>query len=227
MTKMSSSRAFGFAASGTMNETVANIYDQQMKTVYSQFGNLTGWLGEALDTAREKHDYYMRSRMWEFGKKIKNGEGTFVGRYEIGYLSGLESQRDAEGFMRDIILANPNAMKLYQEGRIGGYDGDLDRLNFGLERENFYYNKVMDGHLTKEEDRYQHTHFVSTRDKGTHYSARERHDSQRTWRATNAHLAAGYDPTSRGIGDNGGKVLTVEQGLARLKAMNEKGNEND
>lgn len=223
---MSSADAFGFAASGSMNETAAAVYDQQMNTIYNQFGNLTGWLGEALDQAKEKHDFFMRSRLWEFGKKLKNNEGSYVGRYQIGYLAGLTSQREAEGFMRDIIMANPTVRRLYDEGRVHGYGGELNRLSTGLERDNYYFNKVMDGALgyveVNDERQYRHTHYRTTRDRGTHYSTRERHDSHRTWRGSDIHINAGYDPTYNGMMDGeAGKVLTVEQGLAKLKAMNE------
>jgi len=225
--KMSSSSAFTYAASGSMSEKVASVYDQQMNNFYSSFSGLNTWLGDALKEVKENHDYFMRSRLWEFGKKLKGGEGMYVGRYEVGYLGGLDFQREAEGFMRDIIMANPSAMELYQAGRISGYGGELADLNFGIGRENFYYNKVNNGYVEHSDEGTSHTRFLSTRDNHTSYSTRERHDAHRTWRATDVHIRNGYDPTISILGDMDGKVLSVEEGLKALKAMNEKENTDD
>lgn len=218
--KMSSSAAFGYAASGSMNEQVASIYNQQMQNYYNSFGNATGWLGETIEKVRSEHDYFMRSRLWEFGKKLKNGEGTFVGRYEIGYLSGLDSQRDAVGLMRDVIMANPMMGELYKEGRVSGYAGDLSNLNFGIGRENRLFNRINNGYLDHTEEGTKHTQFLSTRNKMTSLSAKERHDAHRTWRATNVHIEQGYDPSISIIGDMEGKILTVEEGLKMLEELN-------
>lgn len=219
MSQITSSQAFVYAASGSMNEHVANIYNQQFNSYYNNLGtNLTGWLGETIQTVKNEHDYFMRSRMWELGTKLRGNEGMFVGRYEIGYLGDVIYQQAAEGFMRDIIMANPIMMELYQQGRVSGYDGDINRLNCGIGRDNYYYNKVQNGYLNNDNGVYKHTTFKTTRDNMTSYSVRERHNAHRTWRASNIHIENGYDPSSI----EGEKLYTVEQGLERLKKLNEK-----
>ena len=216
MSKMTSSKAFGYAASGSMNEQVASIYNQQFNDYYTTLGNnLTGWLGDTIKEVKDSHDFFMRSRLWELGNKLKGNDGMYVGRYEIGYLGGLTYQQSAEGYMRDIIMANPNMMNLYLEGRVSGYDGELNFRNVGVGRDNYYFNKVQNGYLAKEENQYKHTRFLSTRDHMTNYSVRERHDSHRTWRASDVHIQNGYDPTSL----EGNKLLTIEEGIEALKKM--------
>lgn len=216
MSKLSSAQAFGYAASGSMNEQVAAIYDKQFNNYYDNINpNLGGWLGDAVKTVKESHDLFMRSRLWELGNKLKGNDGMYVGRYEIGYLGGLTYQQSAEGYMRDIIMANPTMMNLYEAGRVEGYDRELHALNNGVGRDNFFFNKVNNGYLTKEEGTLKHTRFLSTRDNMTSYSTRERHDSHRTWRASDIHIQNGYDPSSI----TGNKLLSVEAGLEVLKNL--------
>ena len=215
MSGLSSSQAFGYAASGSMNETVAGIYNQQFTNFYNSLDpNLTGWLGETVQKVKDTHDLFMRSRLWELGNKLKGNDGMFVGKYEIGYLGGIEYQRQADGYMRDIIMANPTIMDLYQKGRVEGYEGEPHPYNYGIGRENFFFNKVNNGYVQKQDDgRYGYTRFLSTRDHLTGYSTRERHDAHRTWRASDIHVQNGLDPTNI----YGGEIYSEERGLERLK----------
>lgn len=220
---LSASSAFNFAACGSMTEGAANEYDKFMKNYYSKFEGKGGWLGEALDRAKETHDTFMRSRMWEFGKIIKGDQGSFVGRYEIGYLGALRFQQAAEGYMRDIIGANPMVMGLFEEGRVSGYDSGLHKLNMGVGEDNYFYRKVMDGGMTLGNDQPSEGHktFLSSRDNYTHYSMRERMDARRTWRATECYIRNGFDPTS----PDGDKVLSLEEVEERRKLAEEQKNE--
>lgn len=202
--------AFARACSGSMTEGSASAFDQYMGTFYQKYENLTGWLGDTVQSVKDAHRNFMDSRMWEFGNRINGKDGQYVGRFEIGYLSEVQYQQQATGFMRDYIMANPTAMALYELGRISGYDGDINALCNGLERENYYFNKAMDGkvHFDAEEKTLNRTVYTSSRDNLTHLTFAERVDIHRTWQATNLHLAKELaDPTNV----MGGNMLTMEE----------------
>jgi acylphosphatase len=82
-----------------------------MTSLYQKYENLSGWLGETLESVKEAHKTFMNSRMWEFSNRINGKDGQFVGRFEIGYLSEVQYQQQATGFMRDYIMANPALMR--------------------------------------------------------------------------------------------------------------------
>lgn len=208
---ISASRAFTLASCGSMTEHSAAAYDQYMQNYYSKLDGLGGWLGEALGKARQAHDNFMESRLWEFGKIVKGNVGNYVGKYEIGYLGALRSQQSAQGYMRDIITANPMVMSLFQTEQISGYDKDIHHLNKGIGEDNYFYRKVMDGGVSinrnNENSSYSLKIYSHSRDNHTHYTMRERMDARKTWRATECYIKNGFDPTSI----MGGKVLTLEE----------------
>lgn len=209
--------AFSMGIAGGMSEHAAGVYNRFMGNMFEKYQNLSGWLSGAVDNAVQAHENFMNSRMWEFSKRIGN-DGHFVGRFEVGYLSEVQYQQQATGFMRNFILANPEMWALYDAERVSGYDGDFsDRCN-GVGRDNYYYNKAMDGLVHKVDDHMLRTHFNSSVDNYTHLSAMERINVQRTWSATNIHIAKNlFDPTSV----TGDKILSIEEVEARRKAAEE------
>lgn len=221
---LNATSAFTRACSGSMTDASAGAFNTFMNGFYDRYQNLSGWLGETLNTVKEAHKNFMDSRMWEFSNRINGKDGQYVGRFEIGYLSEVQYQRQATGFMRDYIMANPLLMDLYQDGRVDGYGGDFSDLCTGVGRDNFYYNKAIDGKVmfNEEENTLNRTVFTSSRDSLTHLTFSERVDIHRTWQATNLHIAANlFDPTSI-IGDN---ILSVEEVEERRRKLEEESSE--
>lgn len=195
--------AFTRACSGSMTEGSAAAFNGYMNNFFSKYDNLTGWLADTFESVKEAHSDFMSSRMWEFSNRINGKDGQFVGRFEIGYLSEVQYQQQAQGFMRDYIMANPTMMELYQNEQVSGWDGDFSSLCTGVGTDNYFYNKAMDGKVhfqdsEKEEDRtLTRTDYYSSRDELSHLSFSERVDIHRTWQATNMHVLKGlFDPTS-------------------------------
>ena len=213
-------------ASGSLTERSAAVFDQHMAGLYQKYEGLSGWLGGALDSVKEAHTNFMNSRMWEFSNRVNGKDGTYVGRFEIGYLSEVKYQQQATGFMRDYLMANPMAMELYLEDRISGYDGDFSAACAGIGRENYFYNRAMDGKVVfdQEAETLTRTSYSSSRDSLTQLSFKERADIHRTWQATNLHLLANlFDPTSI----SNGEILSVEQVEERRAAQAERDNQTD
>lgn len=207
---LNATSAFTMGCSGSMTDSSAGAYNSFMNTFYQKYENLSGWLGDTLDTVKDAHKNFMDSRMWEFSNRINGKDGQFVGRFDIGYLSDVKYQQQATGFMRDYIMANPLLMDLYQNERVSGYDGDFSDLCSGAGRDNFFYNKSIDGKVdfNKEEHTLNRTVYTTSRDNLTHLSFSERVDIHRTWQATNLHIAANlFDPTSI----IGGNILSEEE----------------
>lgn len=207
---MNATSAFTRACSGSMTEASAGAFNNFMTGFYEKYDNLSGWLGDTLTSVKEAHNTFMNSRVWEFSNRVNGKDGQYVGRFEIGYLSEVEYQQQATGFMRNYIMANPLLMELYQEERVSGYDGDFNPLCNGLGLENYYYSKAIDGKVMydKEKETLNRTVYSSSRDQLTHLTFSERVDIHRTWQATNLHIAKGlFDPTSI----TGGNILSVEE----------------
>jgi len=191
--------AFMRATSGSMTDSSAAVFDGYMANMYQKYDNLSGWLGDTLNSVKELHTNFMNSRMWEFSNRVNGKDGQYVGRFEIGYLSEVQYQQQALGFMRDYIMANPQLQALYQTGQVSGYDGDFHNACTGIGRENYFYNRSIDGKVIfdKEENTLNRTVFSSSRDQLTHLSISERVGIHRTWQATNLHIANNlFDPTS-------------------------------
>lgn len=208
------------ASSGSLTDASAGAFDNYMSSLYQKYDNLTGWLGETLNSVKEAHGNFMNSRMWEFSNRINGKDGTYVGRFEIGYLSEVQYQRQATGFMRDYIMANPTIMALYQDDRIEGWGGDFENLCSGIGRDNYYYNRAMDGKVVfdEKENTLNRTVFNSSRDSLTHLGFSERVDIHRTWQASNVHIANNlFDPTSIA----GGNILSLEE-VEELRKQAEK-----
>lgn len=203
-----------------MTDGSAAVFDSYMASMYQKYDNLTGWLGDTLNSVKEAHNSFMNSRMWEFSNRVNGKDGQYVGRFEIGYLSEIQYQQQATGFMRDYIMANPLVMDLYQQQRISGFDGDFHAACSGTGRDNYFYNRSIDGKVMfdKEEQTLNRTAFTSSRDDLTHLGFSERVDIHRTWQATNLHLLQNlFDPTSS-LND---KILSVEEVEERLKSNDE------
>lgn len=207
---LNATSAFTRACSGSMTDNSAGAFNNFMTGFYEKYQNLSGWLGETLTTVKDAHKNFMDSRMWEFSNRVNGKDGQYVGRFEIGYLSEVQYQRQATGFMRDYIMANPLLMGLYQDGRVDGYGGDFSDLCTGIGTDNYYYNRAMDGKVVfnEEENTLTRTAFNSSRDSLSTLTFSDRVDIHRTWQATNLHIAANlFDPTSI-IGDN---ILSLEE----------------
>lgn len=201
---------------GSMSQAAANCYNRSMGEMFDKYKGLTGWIGGAIETTVKAHENFMNSRMWEFSNRIGR-DGHYVGRFEIGYLSDVEYQREATGFMRNYIMANPALYALYLTEQVSGYSGDFSDLCEGLGRDNYFYNKAMDGLVHMNGEEMVRTHFHSSRDGFSHLSPMERMDIQRTWNASNMHIAKGlFDPTNQ----DGGEILSLEQ-VAELKKQEE------
>lgn len=221
---LNATSAFTRACSGSMTDASAGAFDKFMGNFYSKYDNLSGWLGETLNTVKEAHNNFMESRMWEFSNRVNGKDGQYVGRFEIGYLSEVQYQQQATGFMRDYIMANPLMMGLFNDGRVDGYGGDFSDLCTGIGRDNFYFNKANDGKVVfdKEENTLNRTVFTSSRDSMNHLTFKERVDIHRTWQASNLHIAANlFDPSS----SIGGNILSEEEVEERRKELEEKLNQ--
>lgn len=205
---LNATSAFSMGTSGSLSAGAADAYNTYMGNLYNSYTNLDGWLGETLKAVKVEHQNFMNSRLWEFSKRI-NKDGHFVGRFEIGYLSEAHFQSQATGLMRNYIMANPNVMRMYLDERISGFEGEFSALCHGLGRDNYYYNKAIDGmNIYDPEKGLSRTTFHTSRDAGVGLSMRERMDISRTWTASNAHIARDQlDMTD----PKGGDILTLEQ----------------
>lgn len=210
--------AFNRGCGGSLSSEAAQVYDSFMGNMLQKYDNLTGWLSETVDSVKKAHTNFMSSKMWEFSNRIGR-TGHYVGRFEIGYLSEVQFQQQATGFMRNYIMANPNMMALYETEQASGYDGDFSDLCSGIGHGNYYYDKAMDGIVTQNEsDQYLYRTYHNSMDEGTHLSPRERFDIQRTWRATDHHIKNLFDSSNIA----GGNILTLEEVEERRKAEEDK-----
>lgn len=214
---LNATSAFTRACSGSMTDGSAAVYNTFMSTFYEKYDNLSGWLGETVQTVKDAHDSFMNSRLWEFSNRINGKDGQYVGRFEIGYLSDVEYQQQATGFMRDYIMANPLMMELYEAERVSGYGGDFSNLCSGIGRDNYFFNKANDGAVIfdKEENTLNRTVYNNSRDNLSTLTFSERVDIHRTWQATNLHIAKNlFDPTN----STGGNILSLEEVEENKKA---------
>ncbi|QDH47134.1 hypothetical protein D6_0047 [Aeromonas phage D6] len=209
--------AFSMGIGGSMSKAAADVYNQTLTSIYDGMSSLGGWLGGAVQSVVQSHENFMNSNMWEFSKRIGK-DGHYVGRFDVGYLSEVGYQQQAVGLMRNYIMANPKMMELYEADRISGYDGEISDLCSGIGRDNYFYNRAVDGLMRIEDDEAVRTHYATSLDKYTHLSAMERVDIKRTWAASNIHIAKNlFDPSSI----SGGKILSVEEVEAIQKQMEE------
>lgn len=198
---MNAADAFSYSVSGSLNEDSVRRYADYVQVSYQNAKSLGGWLGTQAEKTLDRFNDFVSSRTWELGKRLLRGSDkeAYVGAFDIGYVGSLESQQSSAGFMRNYIMANPEVMQLYLDGVLDGYGGDVNHHCSGVGIQNTFYRKATDGVvlLNKENDVHvaRHRHFNEAI--GSGLSQRERIDIQRTWLATNHHLAKSlFDPTS-------------------------------
>ena len=189
---MRSADAFSFSISGSHTENSINRYANYINQANNALNRFGGWLGEQASKNMQSFDTFLNSRAWEMGKRLLNKEdGEFVGRYSIGYLGGMSAQQNAEGYMRDIIMANPLVQQLYLDGEIEGYGGDFSHWCKGIGADNLIYRRMFDGvvNLTKVED-VNHLSRTSYNDSvAGKYSYRDKVFAHKTHAASNHHIA--------------------------------------
>lgn len=197
---MKSANAFSYAISGSFTDEAINKYAQYVNNTTAMFQNASGWLGEQAKKTMSNFDTFLNSRAWEMGKRLlgKN-DGEYVSRYSIGYLGNLESIQQAEGYMRDYIMAHPVLHQMYLDEEIEGYGGEFSHFCAGVGADNLFYRRSMNGLLNlemiDETAHLRHTHYHDTL--GGQLTFRERVDVQKTWAAVNHHLAGSlFDLTS-------------------------------
>ncbi|MGB3945558.1 MAG: hypothetical protein WBK76_01845 [Candidatus Saccharimonadales bacterium] len=197
---MNSANAFSYAVSGNYNESQMAKHAEYINQSAGAFQNAGGWLAEKANQMVNSFNTFLNSRAWEMGKRLLNNrDGEFVSRFEIGYLGSLNAQQNAQGFMRDYIMAIPEVMQGYLDGNLEGYGGEFSPLCTGVGEENIFYRRSMNGLLNIEtvddQVRLRHTHYHDSL--GGELSFRERVDLQKTRSAAMYHLAETlFDVTS-------------------------------
>lgn len=189
---MNSASAFNHAISGAMTEQQINNYASFIQASHQQIQNVGGWLHGQIEKTMDNFNSFVNSRAWEMSNRIlAKNEGDYVGRFEIGYLGSVHGFQNAQGLMRDYIMANPILMELYQQELIDGYEGNFNQHCNGVGRDNLFYRKATTGLLMEKEDEGKtsiyYTHYHDTL--GGELSFRERENIQKTWRAANHHIA--------------------------------------
>lgn len=197
---MNSADAFSFSISGSHTESSISRYADYLNRANNALGRFGGWLGDQAARNMESFDNFLSSRAWEMGKRLLNKEdGEFVGRYSIGYLGSVNAQQNADGYMRDVIMANPIIQQLYLDGEVNGYDGDFSHFCSGIGADNLIWRRMFDGvvNLTKEEE-VNRLSRVSYNDSAVgKYSYRDKVYAHKTHAASNHHIATTqFDITS-------------------------------
>lgn len=197
---MNSANAFSYAISGSYTEDQMARHAQYVNQNTSVFQQAGGWLAEQANRMLTGFNNFLNSRAWEMGKRLLNNQdGEFVGQFEIGYLGSLHAQQNAQGFMRDYIMANPNVMQDYLAENIEGYGGNFSSLCTGVKEDNIFYRRAMNGLLNLEKadnkPQLRHTHYYDSLSGSLAF--RPRVDIQKTWVATDHHRAKNmFDVTS-------------------------------
>lgn len=197
---MNSADAFSFSISGSHTEASINRYADYLNRANQALGRFGGWLGDQAARNMESFDNFLQSRAWEMGKRLLNKEdGEFVGRYSIGYLGSLGAQQNAEGYMRDIIMANPIVQQLYLDGELEGYGGEFSHFCAGIGKDNLIWRRMFDGvvNLTKEDEVNRLTRASYSDSAVGKYSYRDKVYAHKTHAASNHHIATTqFDITS-------------------------------
>jgi len=197
---LNSADAFSFSISGSHTETSINRYADYLNRANNALNRFGGWLGEQAARNMESFDDFLSSRAWEMGKRLLNKEdGEFVGRYSIGYLGSLNAQQQAEGYMRDVIMANPVIQQLYLDGEVDGYGGEFSHFCSGIGADNLIWRRMFDGvvNLDKVEEvnRLRRTSYSDSA--VGKYSYRDKVYAHKTHAASNHHIATTqFDITS-------------------------------
>lgn len=197
---MNSADAFSFSISGSHTETSINRYADYLNRANNALGRFGGWLGDQAARNMESFDDFLSSRAWEMGKRLLNkDDGEFVGRYSIGYLGSVNAQQQADGYMRDVIMANPIIQQLYKDGEINGYGGEFSHFCSGIGADNLIWRRMFDGvvNLDKVEE-VNRLRRTSYNDSAVgKYSYRDKVYAHKTHAASNHHIATTqFDITS-------------------------------
>lgn len=211
---MNSADAFSFSISGSHTEGSINRYADYLSRANTALGRFGGWLGEQAARNMESFDNFLQSRAWEMGKRLLNKEdGEFVGRYSIGYLGSVNAQQQADGYMRDVIMANPILQQLYLDGEIEGYGGEFSHFCSGIGADNLIWRRMYDGvlNLTKQDD-VNHLSRVSYNDSAVgKYSYRDKVYAHKTHAASNHHIATTQFDITSSQGNKRKSFLDVEE----------------
>lgn len=197
---MNSADAFSFSISGSHTESSINRYADYLNRANAVLGRFGGWLGDQAVRNMESFDNFLSSRAWEMGKRLLNKEdGEFVGRYSIGYLGSVNAQQQADGYMRDVIMANPIIQQLYLDGEVEGYGGEFSHFCSGIGADNLIWRRMFDGvvNLDKVEE-VNRLRRTSYNDSAVgKYSYRDKVYAHKTHAASNHHIATTqFDITS-------------------------------
>lgn len=197
---MNAADAFSFSCAGAIDEGRMRQYAGYVQMNFDNVKGMGGWLAKEAEKTLDRFSNFMNSRAWELSKILTgNGDGEYVGRFDIGYLGSLNAQQQAQGFMRDYIMANPLVMQMYLDGGLEGYGGDFSQFCNSVGKNNVFYRNATHGIVqTETKDDVQKTWFSHFGDvPGTGMSFREQADIMRTWKATN-HLIGSqlFDMTS-------------------------------
>lgn len=183
---MNSAHAFSYSIAGAYTEDQMRNHATYVNGITASFANAGGWLAQQAEKMLNGFNNFMDSRAWEMGKRVfDSGNGDYVSRFEIGYLGSLQGFQNAEGFMRDYIMAHPAMMQGYMDGEISGYGGEFNNLCNGIGEDNLFYRRAKNGLLNFETVNDQtvlrHTHYAESLGGGL--SFRERESLERTYRA--------------------------------------------
>lgn len=192
---MNSADLFAFGIAGSQTESSIGNYAQSVGSAATIPDGVTGWLRERVIGMQQNFTSFVNSRLWEYSARLLGeGQGEFVGRFDVGYLGSAEGQQSAEGLMRDYIMANPNVMKLYQDEIFEGYGGEFSKLCTGIGRDNFFYRQATSGVLMRDivDEKAQWGRTSYNDSVGQALTFRERVNIHKTWNASNAHIAGNY-----------------------------------
>lgn len=190
---MNSIDAFALSCGGVVTENQMSQYAQYVNVGVQQAKAMGGWISKQAEATLERFNTFLNSRAWELSSRTDGSkEGEWVARFDIGYLSNMGAQQRAEGLMRDYIMANPVIMQLYLDNQISGYNGEFSNFCTGIAEDNYFYRNATHGLVMLETvddiPKANRTYHTDSMAKGN-LSFRERVNIQRTWEASNMHVA--------------------------------------
>lgn len=211
---MNSADAFSFSISGSHTETSISRYADYLNRTNSALGRFGGWLGDQAARNMESFDTFLQSRAWEMGKRLLNKEdGEFVGRYSIGYLGSVSAQQNADGYMRDVIMANPIIQQLYMDEEIDGYGGEFSHFCKGIGADNLIWRRMFDGVVNldklEEVNRLRRTSYNDSA--VGKYSYRDKVYAHKTHAASNHHIATTQFDITSSAGNKRKSFMDLEE----------------
>lgn len=196
---MNACRAFSMGTSGIVHDDQMQAYSNMIQMNYQQVKNLGGWLAEGASNFMNNFTNFVSSRAWDLAGMLR-GQSEQVGYYDIGTIMTVGGLQQAQGVMRDYIMAMPGVWDAYQAGEIEGYGGEVSAWCQGSGEDNIFYRRQMHGLLqTETVDGVNSAYTKHYHDSvaGGGLSVRERLDLANTRRAVNLHMANGlFDFTS-------------------------------